>query len=82
MAIESLAQAQWADIKTGMRVADLGCGSGKTSYFLNKLVQPNGSVIGLDFSEDRIQYANQHYSAKGLDFKCMDIRSNLEDWFV
>ncbi|MBW1891381.1 MAG: hypothetical protein JRI93_12870, partial [Deltaproteobacteria bacterium] len=29
--------ALWAGLKPGMRVADLGCGSGKTSYYLNKL---------------------------------------------
>ena len=32
-------QARWAGIKPGMRVADLGCGSGKTTFYLNKLIQ-------------------------------------------
>jgi ubiquinone/menaquinone biosynthesis C-methylase UbiE len=73
-----MAQAKWAGIKTGMRVADLGCGSGKTSFYLNKLVKPSGTVVGLDFCEERIQFANHHYSSDGIEFKCMDIRSNLE----
>ena len=41
-------QAIWAGIKPGMRVADLGCGPGKTSFYLNKLVKPNGKTIGID----------------------------------
>ncbi|MGA3085348.1 MAG: hypothetical protein ABSE95_11195 [Thermodesulfobacteriota bacterium] len=35
-------QARWAGIKPSMRVADLGCGSGKTTSILNRLVQPGG----------------------------------------
>lgn len=41
-------QALWAGIKKGMRVADIGCGSGKTTSILYKLVQPGGIVVGVD----------------------------------
>ena len=41
-------QALWAGIETGMRVADLGCGAGKTTYHLNRLVQPHGQTVGVD----------------------------------
>ena len=44
-------QALWAGIKPGMRVADLGFGSGKTTLHLHKLVQPNGEVVGVDIAE-------------------------------
>ena len=71
-------QAKWAGIKPGMRVADLGCGSGKTTFCLNKLVQPNGRAVGVDFSEQRINYAREHYDDKGIEFKCMDIRNPLD----
>ena len=37
-------QALWAGIKPGMRVADLGFGSGKTTHTLNTLLQPGGQV--------------------------------------
>ena len=47
-------QAKWAGIKPGMRVADLGCGPGKTTFHLNKLVQPDGSTIGVDISEQKV----------------------------
>ncbi len=72
-------QALWAGIKRGMRVADLGFGSGKTTCHLHKLVQPHGEVIGVDFAEDRIHYANQHYKKEGITFLQGDIRAPLTE---
>jgi len=72
-------QALWAGIKPGMRVADLGYGSGKTSFCLHKLVQPHGTVFGVDFAEDRIEYAKKHYNRKGIEYICRDIREPLDD---
>jgi ubiquinone/menaquinone biosynthesis C-methylase UbiE len=72
-------QALWAGIKPGMRVADLGYGSGKTSFYLHKLVQPNGEVVGVDIAEERIKYAKKHYSKKGIKYIIRDIRSPLDD---
>jgi ubiquinone/menaquinone biosynthesis C-methylase UbiE len=69
--------AIWAGIKPGMQVADLGCGPGKTTYHLNKLVQPNGSAIGVDISKQRIDYAQAHYQDIGLKFCLGDIRNPL-----
>lgn len=72
-------QATWAGIKPGMRVADLGCGPGRTSSVLHKLVGSDGEVLGLDFSESRIWYANEHYRQNGVHFVCRDIREQLDD---
>ena len=72
-------QALWAGIKPGMRVADLGYGSGKTSYYLHNLVQPNGEVIAVDIAEERIQYAKQRYNKVGIEYILRDIRSPLND---
>jgi ubiquinone/menaquinone biosynthesis C-methylase UbiE len=72
-------QALWAGIRPGMRVADLGCGSGKTTSILHELVQPMGTVVGVDFAEKRIEYAVEHYSAEGMEFLCRDIRKPLDD---
>jgi ubiquinone/menaquinone biosynthesis C-methylase UbiE len=72
-------QALWAGIAPGMRTADLGCGPGKTSYHLNQLVQPHGSVLGLDISPQRIDYAAHHYQHPELEFKIGDIREPLDD---
>ncbi len=72
-------QALWAGLRPGMRVADLGCGSGKTTYCLNKLVQPNGLAVGVDIAEQRIEFAKKHYNSKSIEFLCKDIRNPLED---
>jgi len=72
-------QAVWAGIKPGMRVADLGCGPGKTTFKLNKIVQPQGSVVGVDISENRISYAKRNYSGRGIKYVCRDIRLPLND---
>jgi ubiquinone/menaquinone biosynthesis C-methylase UbiE len=72
-------QALWAGIKPGMRVADLGYGSGKTSYYLHKLVQPKGTVVGVDIAEDRIKYAKKHYNKNGIKYIQRDIRDPLDD---
>lgn len=71
-------QARWAGIKPGMRVADIGCGSGKTTSILHKLVQPGGIVVGMDGSEKRIAYAKEHYADKGVEFICKDIRESFD----
>jgi ubiquinone/menaquinone biosynthesis C-methylase UbiE len=70
-------QARWAGIQTGMQVADIGCGSGKTSYALNNLVQPGGTIIGIDGSEERIDYAHRMYGKNRIKFFCRDIREDL-----
>ncbi|MBW1999710.1 MAG: methyltransferase domain-containing protein [Deltaproteobacteria bacterium] len=72
-------QALWAGLSPGMRVADLGCGAGKTTFHLNKLVQPGGKTIGVDFSEQRIIYGKKHYNAPGISYFLRDIRDPLED---
>ena len=72
-------QALWAGIKPNMRVADLGFGSGITTFYLHKLVQPNGKVVGVDFAEERIKYAKKHYDRKGIKYICRDICEPLED---
>jgi len=72
-------QALWAGIAPGMRVADLGCGAGKTTFHLNKLVQPNGQTVGLDIAEQRIEYAQKHYSDAGIEYGVGDIRDPLDE---
>jgi SAM-dependent methyltransferase len=72
-------QARWAGVKPGMRLADLGCGSGKTSAVLHSLVQPGGEVWGLDFAPSRIAFAKSHYEQPGLFFECRDVRDPQEN---
>lgn len=72
-------QAVWAGIHPGMRVADLGFGSGKTTFFLNKLVQPQGRTVGVDIEKDRISYAKSHYNDPNIEYYCRDIRESMLD---
>jgi ubiquinone/menaquinone biosynthesis C-methylase UbiE len=72
-------QALWAGLRPGMRIADNGCGSGKSTFVLNRLVQPGGQAVGIDFSETRIAYAMQNYTARGIKFVCSNIQNLPED---
>lgn len=72
-------QAQWAGIRPGMRVADIGCGSGKTTSFLHRILQPGGEIVGVDASASRIGHATEHYSANGIEFVCRDMYEPLDD---
>ena len=71
-------QAFWCGIKPGQRVLDLGCGSGKTTAILHEMVQPGGSVVGVDYSSERIAYAGKHYGGKeGIAFLSRDLTGPL-----
>jgi SAM-dependent methyltransferase len=71
-------QAQWAGIKYGMRVADIGCGSGTATSVLKSIVGSGGSVVGVDNSSRRVEYARNKYSSLGVDFLLRDIKKPLE----
>ena len=72
-------QALWAGLEPGMRVADLGCGTGKTTFCLHKLIQPGGMAVGVDLSGERIGYAEKQYGGEGIEFCRRDIREPLDD---
>jgi SAM-dependent methyltransferase len=72
-------QALWAGIQPGMRVADVGCGSGKTTHFLSQLIQPGGAIVGIDASRSRVQHAQANYGGKGISFACRDFYRPLQD---
>ncbi len=72
-------QARWAGIQPGMRVADIGCGPGKTTSVLHALVQPGGTAVGVDGSERRIAHARKNFGAEGIEFVQKDILNPLDD---
>jgi len=72
-------QALWAGLRPGMRVADIGCGSGKTTGFLHELVQPDGQAVGVDASAERVAHARRTQSGQGATFVCQNIYASLED---
>jgi ubiquinone/menaquinone biosynthesis C-methylase UbiE len=70
-------QALWAGVKPGMRIADIGCGIGKTTFILNELVQPGGETMGVDFSDSRISLAREKYPSRTISYEVKDVRGDL-----
>lgn len=67
-------QAIWCGVKPGMRILDCCCGPGKTTSLLYDMIQPQGSIVGIDFSPQRIAYAHEHYSGRpGISFSLQDL---------
>lgn len=55
-----------AGLGPGMRVLDVGCGTGDVSFLAANLVGPEGEVIGVDKSPEAIALASQRATAAGL----------------
>ena len=68
-------QAAWAGISPGMRVLDVGCGSGSATSALAELVGPTGFLTAIDISEDRLEAARKNYSGENIEYLRHDIRS-------
>ncbi|MBT7668194.1 MAG: methyltransferase domain-containing protein [Bdellovibrionales bacterium] len=76
----------------GLKVLDLGSGSGRDCYLLSKLVGPTGKVVGVDMTPEQFDVANRHreyhrqqfgYSESNVEFILGDIEKldllNFED---
>ncbi len=63
-----LQQARWAGLHPGMRVADVGCGPGKTTATLFEAASPGGAAVGIDVFAERLEYAREHYAKPGVSF--------------
>ena len=73
-------EARWCGINSGLRVLDAGCGPGKITSILREKIQPGGSILGIDYSRERIDHAKKKHSYKsGIDFRVHDLRDPLED---
>jgi SAM-dependent methyltransferase len=44
----------------GLRVLDLGCGSGRDAYLLAQLVGAHGAVVGVDMTPEQLAVARRH----------------------
>ncbi len=74
-------QAAWCGVEPGMRVLDAGCGAGITTAILGEMAQPGGSVLGLDYSRERIDYAVKNYGRqKGIEFGLHDLRNPINQY--
>lgn len=76
-----LKEARWCGLRPGMRVLDAGCGPGKVTSILRNEIQPDGTILGVDYSAERIEYAKNHYNSgePSIDFRMHDLRNPLEN---
>jgi arsenite methyltransferase len=60
----------------GMRVLDLGSGSGRDVYALAQLVGPQGEVVGVDMTDEQIAVAKAHvdWHQKKFGFKKSNVK--------
>jgi SAM-dependent methyltransferase len=65
-----------AGLRPGMRVLDVGCGPGDVSFVAARLVEPTGTVLGVDASCDIVEVARSRAAELGLStvqFECTAI---------
>lgn len=55
-----------ARLRPGMRVLDLGSGTGYPALLAAKVVGPDGSVVGIDLAESMLAVATRKAQAKGM----------------
>lgn len=58
----------------GAHVLDLGSGSGQDSYLLAQMVGPNGSVTGVDATDEQLAVANEHLDWHAERFGFANVR--------
>ena len=66
----------------GLRVLDLGSGSGRDCYVASKLVGKDGHVIGVDMTDEQLNVANAHndYHAEKFGFANVEFqKGNIEE---
>ena len=60
----------------GLKVLDLGSGSGRDVYIASQLVGGKGQVIGLDMTQEQLNVANKHidYHTESFGFKTSNVK--------
>lgn len=74
------APLNYAQLKSGETVVDLGSGGGIDAFLASKQVQGNGKVIGIDFTDEMLQKASHAAKENGftnVEFRKGDIESNI-----
>jgi SAM-dependent methyltransferase len=54
-----------AELTEGMHVLDVGCGGGDVAFLAASMVDPAGSVIGIDRAEEAVAFARERASQAG-----------------
>lgn len=55
-----------AGVEPGMRLLDVGCGSGDVSCLAAEIVGPSGAVVGVDRGDAAVESARRNAEARGL----------------
>lgn len=74
------APLNYAQLKSGETVVDLGSGAGIDAFLASKQVQGNGKVIGIDFTDEMLQKASHAAKENGftnVEFRKGDIESKI-----
>jgi arsenite methyltransferase len=74
------APLNFANLKTGEIVVDLGSGAGIDAFLASKQVRGKGKVIGIDFTDDMLQKAGKAAIKNGfsnVEFRKGDIEDNI-----
>lgn len=60
----------------GLRVLDLGSGSGRDCYILSQLVGETGEVVGVDMTDEQLAVANKHidYHVEQFGYKKSNVK--------
>lgn len=60
----------------GLKILDLGSGSGRDCYIASQLVGENGSVVGVDMTDEQLNVANKYidYHAEIFGYKTSNVR--------
>jgi ubiquinone/menaquinone biosynthesis C-methylase UbiE len=80
--LDLTADVLWrSGIKRGMRVLDLGCGSGDASLLIAKMVGASGLVVGVDKSAAAIDEAEKRATVAGYCYWTRFVRAD-PDTFI
>ena len=71
--------ASRAGLKSGMRVADVFCGTGAATAVLSALAGEDGFAAGFDASPSRIAYASERYGNERTRFYLADAKEPFGD---
>jgi len=59
-------------VRAPVRVVDVGCGVGHGCYTLSEI--PETRTLGVDISQEAIEYAKEHYANRNITYQCADLR--------
>jgi 2-polyprenyl-3-methyl-5-hydroxy-6-metoxy-1,4-benzoquinol methylase len=65
-------------LRDGLRVVELGCGSGNTACWVAQQVAPSGSVVAIDIARDQVEQARQQAQSRNvrnIEFQVADAYS-------